>query len=62
MSKPLSEELCCFSEIPIKHLRGSRISLKYNTSSVCAGGAYQKCGVLDLILGRPNWSESEEDL
>lgn len=27
-----------------------------------AGWAYQKRGVLDLLLGRPNWPESEEDL
>lgn len=38
--------------------------LIYNTSSyfLAAGRAHQKCGVSDLLLGRPNWPESEEDL
>lgn len=27
-----------------------------------AGRAHQECGVLDLLLGRPDWAESEEDL
>lgn len=26
------------------------------------GRAYQKCGVFDLLLGRANWSESQENL
>lgn len=27
-----------------------------------AGGAHKKCCVLNLLLGRANWSESEENL
>lgn len=30
--------------------------------SLFAGGAYQKCGVPDLLLGRANRPKSEEDL
>lgn len=29
---------------------------------VPTGRAHQKCGVPHLLLGRPDWPESEEDL
>lgn len=48
--------------INLKPAPGCSLLLQFLTPFLSAGWAYQKCGVPDILLGRPNWSESEEDL
>lgn len=39
-----------------------RLVLQLSIFFVSAGRAHQECGVPHLLLGRPDWPESEEDL